>query len=93
MPLLPSSAGLGFNVLLRLKHTKVNTTAITSTMRTTNVGSTVASTVGSTVVKGPLVKGPGRNDNHDNLRLFLLSVIDLLYRSQSRPCHCQSEEL
>jgi len=87
---LPSSAGLGFNVLLCLKHTKVNTTAITSTMRTTDVGSTVASTVSSTVVKGPLVKGPGRNDN---LRLFLLSVIDLLYRSQSRPCHCQSEEL
>lgn len=79
MPLLPSSAGLGFNVLLCLKHTKVNTTAITSKMRTTDVGSTVASTVGSTVVKGPLVKGPGRNDNHDNLRLFLLSVIDLLY--------------
>ena len=58
-----SSIGLSFRVLLlRLKHTMVNTATITSTMRTTDIGSTVANTVGSTAggaVVEPLDEGSG----------------------------------
>ena len=60
---LSSSTGLSLRVLLlRLKHTTVNTATITSTMRTADIGSTVANTVGSTAggaVVEPLDEGSG----------------------------------
>lgn len=51
---LSSSTGLSLRVLLlRLKHTTVNTATITSTMRTIDIGSTVVNTVGTGLEAGP----------------------------------------